>query len=550
MAVEKKYAVTYANPTDIGSMRYWLEGELARVEIALTNYDEVADENIAAIEENTNAISVISGSVDGLALRYGVQLDVNGYVTGFVQNNDGTSGDFTIVADNFRIANPSNPDLIPFEVLGSQINLRGDVRINGVLIDAGTVASTQLATGAVLEDKIAANAVTVTKIADAAVAAGKIAADAVGTAELAALAVTADKVAAAAITTAKIASAAVTEGELANNAVTGVKIAADAVTSAKIAAGTIVAVNIAAGTITSAQIATDTITASNIAAGAISTSELAASAVTAAKIAANTITAAEIAANAITSAELAAGSVIAGKIAAGAVTATEIAAGAVTASKINVTDLQAVSANTGSLTVDDAITVSATGHLKGGQTDFNTGNGFWQGYVTSFGYKWSIRSGNGGNYAYMNGSKILLYGDVWVGETVASTTERLAANTERTQGPTAWSEKKKFTLERDGQVQVYYEVRDNLTGTRTTFAQVRVKKNTTVLYTDSITSNSYYSITKTPGGLVAGDTISIEIIGGRQTIGPDPNQPLTAYIRNAKIRCDIQLPIGGVVDVN
>lgn len=51
--------------------------------------------------------------------------------------------------------------------------------------------------------------------------------------------------------------------------------------------------------------------------------------------------------------------------------------GAITAEKISVTNLQAVSAEMGQLNMTGA------GHIKGGQTAFNTGTGFWMGYSDS-----------------------------------------------------------------------------------------------------------------------------------------------------------------------
>ena len=47
-------------------------------------------------------------AIPSLEARYGVDLDVNGYITGFSQNNDGTSGQFKIIADDFRIIDPAD----------------------------------------------------------------------------------------------------------------------------------------------------------------------------------------------------------------------------------------------------------------------------------------------------------------------------------------------------------------------------------------------------------------------------------------------------------
>lgn len=73
---------------------------------------------------NTAAVSTLQSSVDGLQARYGVSLDVNGYVTGFVQNNNGTSGDFTIVADRFAIVTPGSAPTVPFEVSGGVVRIK------------------------------------------------------------------------------------------------------------------------------------------------------------------------------------------------------------------------------------------------------------------------------------------------------------------------------------------------------------------------------------------------------------------------------------------
>lgn len=99
-----------------------------------------------AVAGNTATLTTFGESINGLETRYGVSLDVNGYVTGFVQNNDGETGDFVVLADRFAIVNPGGGDpFTPFEVVGS------DVRINGNLIVNGSVTSTQIAANAVTQ---------------------------------------------------------------------------------------------------------------------------------------------------------------------------------------------------------------------------------------------------------------------------------------------------------------------------------------------------------------------------------------------------------------
>jgi len=110
------------------------------------------------------------------------------------------------------------------------------------------------------------------------------------------------------------------EAQIANAAITSDKIAANAVISDKIFANAIIA--------------------NKIAAGAVESDKILANAVIAGKIAALAVTAGTIAANAIE----------ANNIQANAITSSKILAGAVTAGKIDVTNLQAISANLGTVT--------------------------------------------------------------------------------------------------------------------------------------------------------------------------------------------------------
>lgn len=89
------------------------------------------------VDGHTASITTAQSSIDGLKVRYGVQLNANGYVTGFVQNNDGSSGEFVITADRFAIVDPAAAPgatpVVPFEVVG------GVTRIKEAVIDTLTV---------------------------------------------------------------------------------------------------------------------------------------------------------------------------------------------------------------------------------------------------------------------------------------------------------------------------------------------------------------------------------------------------------------------------
>jgi len=60
-------------------------------------------------------------------------------------------------------------------------------------------------------------------------------------------------------------------------------------------------------------------------------------------------------------------------------------------SSLKVGTLSAITVNTGALTVQDALTINTSGHIKGGQTAYNTGTGFFLGY-SGAAYKFSIGS--------------------------------------------------------------------------------------------------------------------------------------------------------------
>lgn len=110
---------------------------------------------------NTASISTIQTSVNGLSVRYGVSLDVNGFVTGFTQNNDGTSGTFDILASAFRVAIPGATPKTVFSITGSNIEINNNVSINGSLVVSGTVNTTQLTANAATSGNFAYNAASV-----------------------------------------------------------------------------------------------------------------------------------------------------------------------------------------------------------------------------------------------------------------------------------------------------------------------------------------------------------------------------------------------------
>ena len=62
------------------------------------------------VDGHTASVAMLLESVDGLYARWGVRIDVDGYVTGVVMNNDGEEGSFDVLADNFRVVSPDGGD--------------------------------------------------------------------------------------------------------------------------------------------------------------------------------------------------------------------------------------------------------------------------------------------------------------------------------------------------------------------------------------------------------------------------------------------------------
>ena len=89
------------------------------------------------VNSNTATLTTFGESINGLSARQGVRLDVNGRITGFVQNNDGSQGDFNIVADNFRVIDPdTGAAFIDADENGLRLRNGRVIMDNGIFIRA------------------------------------------------------------------------------------------------------------------------------------------------------------------------------------------------------------------------------------------------------------------------------------------------------------------------------------------------------------------------------------------------------------------------------
>jgi hypothetical protein len=99
------------------------------------------------VNGNSASITTLQNSVNGIQAQYGVTLNVNGYITGFTELNDGKTGSFIITASDFAIIDPSapanQPGTVPFQVSGGVVTIDNAV-IENLTVDklAGGVLNT------------------------------------------------------------------------------------------------------------------------------------------------------------------------------------------------------------------------------------------------------------------------------------------------------------------------------------------------------------------------------------------------------------------------
>lgn len=155
-------AETSVRNTQIAALKLDLENQIASVSAAVSteattraSQDSALSTQINTVSTNLNGlsatVSTISTSVDGLLARYGVTLNVNGYITGFSQNNSGVTSDFIIMADKFKVVSPGVTPRDIFTVDADGVSMNGNVKINGGLIVSGTVGTGSLAANAVTQ---------------------------------------------------------------------------------------------------------------------------------------------------------------------------------------------------------------------------------------------------------------------------------------------------------------------------------------------------------------------------------------------------------------
>lgn len=119
-------------------------------------------------------MDVTSSSVTGLKGKWGVKLDLNGYVSGVALNSGVSTGGkaesaLIVVADKFAVGAPGRPDIVPFAIDAQTglVAIRGDLVVKKSITAGSLAAKTITAASGVIGDlavntlQIGMNAVTV-----------------------------------------------------------------------------------------------------------------------------------------------------------------------------------------------------------------------------------------------------------------------------------------------------------------------------------------------------------------------------------------------------
>lgn len=125
-------------------------------------------------------MNVVNTAVDGLRGKWGVKLDLNGYVVGLSLNSGVSTGgkaesSFYVLADTFAVGAPGKSGIVPFAI-DAQTGL---VAIRGNLVARGSITGQHLGAYSVDRDKLALKAVGGAQIDDLAVDTLKIGRNAV-----------------------------------------------------------------------------------------------------------------------------------------------------------------------------------------------------------------------------------------------------------------------------------------------------------------------------------------------------------------------------------
>lgn len=95
------------------------------------------------VSGHTSTLTTQASAISGIQAKYSLTLDINGRITGYQVIGTGTSTDFIIRADTFKIYDGVS-DVVPFSVSAGTVTM-SNVVINGSLVVAGTITAPKIA---------------------------------------------------------------------------------------------------------------------------------------------------------------------------------------------------------------------------------------------------------------------------------------------------------------------------------------------------------------------------------------------------------------------
>ena len=98
------------------------------------------------VGDHTTSISSHTASINGMLGKAGVTINANGYVTGWALNNNGSSGDFIVSADKFKVVQPGGGSHF-MEYAAGVLRVSGHVEGSSITSSALGIGSTRISTG-------------------------------------------------------------------------------------------------------------------------------------------------------------------------------------------------------------------------------------------------------------------------------------------------------------------------------------------------------------------------------------------------------------------
>ena len=97
-----------------------IDGRVTSQSQDITTLTANVDSDFAVV---TNQLTTFADDLGNVNAVYALDLDVNNHIAGIRLDNDGTTANFAVTADTFKVINASNNEIQPFTVIGDDVFL-------------------------------------------------------------------------------------------------------------------------------------------------------------------------------------------------------------------------------------------------------------------------------------------------------------------------------------------------------------------------------------------------------------------------------------------